>query len=237
MAKILCFGDSLTFGSIGHSYIKYLKKNDDVITINKGFNGDTTEFMYRRLKYYLSKDNHKGIDKCIVCIGTNDLLLPFLKTVSKSWYFLMNERIKLMNCLINDEIFKKRYEDIIKLLKHYNIETIILGLPHLELLDFPNNLIDNRNKIIKSIGKKYSINYVDVVAIQNKISKEIKNTYSWEHKNLLIFLEGLYLPVFPSLKDYISNKRNLIFTVDGAHWNSVMASRVSNEIEKIVNNK
>lgn len=34
--RIICFGDSLTFGSVGHSYIKYLCMPSGIQIKNKG---------------------------------------------------------------------------------------------------------------------------------------------------------------------------------------------------------
>ena len=42
--KILCIGDSLTYGNVGYSYIPSLNKN--LLTINKGLNGDTLYEIY-----------------------------------------------------------------------------------------------------------------------------------------------------------------------------------------------
>ena len=37
MKKVLCVGDSLTFGSVGYSYVRFL---GGVEAVNRGLNGD-----------------------------------------------------------------------------------------------------------------------------------------------------------------------------------------------------
>ena len=90
--KIVCFGDSLTFGSVGHSYIKYLDTDNKVI--NRGINGDTTACMHGRLKRYISKASNTDTNIYVVAIGTNDLLLPYLTKVSPLWKIQITPRVK-----------------------------------------------------------------------------------------------------------------------------------------------
>jgi len=78
--KIICIGDSLTFGSVGYSYIKYLKPK--IKAINAGVNGDTTLGAYKRLKKYLGNSRYADVRTYIVSIGTNDIFLPYLSTLS-----------------------------------------------------------------------------------------------------------------------------------------------------------
>ena len=53
--KIVCLGDSLTFGNIGYSYIDFLNKQSCDKYINKGKNGDTLIGLYNRLNKLIEK--------------------------------------------------------------------------------------------------------------------------------------------------------------------------------------
>lgn len=46
--RLICIGDSLTFGNVGYSYIHFLDKN--ITAVNKGKNGDTVRGVYTRIK-------------------------------------------------------------------------------------------------------------------------------------------------------------------------------------------
>lgn len=218
---LICFGDSLTFGSIGHSYIKYLKKETNYNIINKGVNGDTTSHMYSRLKKYIEK-NTTNDNTYIICIGTNDLLLPYLSSISPFWEMQMKPRIKAMDCIKDDNSFEEIYKKIINIVLSNNQNLIVLGLPYLELENYPNKRIDERNKIIKNVCDEFNIAFVDISKIQKEIS-----SYSWKTNSYLRLFEGAFLPLFPKLRDHLSKKRNLNFTVDGIHWNSAFAKEIT----------
>ena len=232
--KLICFGDSLTFGSVGHSYVKYLKETTSYTAKNKGVNGDTTMHMLNRLNVFLDHSNPEISDTYIICIGINDLLLPYLTSVSQLWKIQMKPRIEMMQCLSDDNLFRKKYREIIECILSKQQDLIILGLPYLEIKDFPNDKIDKRNKIIKDLALEYKIAYIDTKAIQSEISNNITVQYSWKHKNFLRLIEGIIFPVMPILKDYFSNVRHLCFTDDGVHWNSVLAKRISSQIAKVL---
>lgn len=46
--KIMCIGDSLTFGNVGFSYIPFLAK--DIVKYNRGLNGETMRGTFKRLQ-------------------------------------------------------------------------------------------------------------------------------------------------------------------------------------------
>lgn len=228
--NIACFGDSLTFGSIGHSYIKFLRRNRIGIINNKGINGDTTVCMLKRLKRYIDKPSAESIDLYIICIGTNDLLLPYLATVSTLWKMLMIPRAAMMQCIEDDNLFQSRYGEIINDILAQHKEIIALGLPYTELCDYPNERVDKRNKLIRRLAQANNICFIDVAEIQREIDSNGSKTCSWKNSGLLRLLEGIALPVFPGMKDRLSEMRMLKLTVDGVHWNSQVAKAVAARI-------
>lgn len=230
--RIICFGDSLTFGSVGHSYIKYLCMPSGIQIKNKGVNGDTTVCMFERLKRYIKSSGGTNREEIyIISIGTNDLFLPYLTSVSSMWKIQITPRVKMMRCLTDDRLFEQKYIEIIETAQHNGKKMIAIGLPYLEMDRFPNEKIDERNEIIKRLAKQFCVPYVDVTAIQNEWNTETKSVNSWKHKNLLRVIEGLILPVLPRMKDWLSRNRHLRYTVDGVHWNSALAKAVSEKIQ------
>jgi len=234
VGKLICFGDSLTFGSIGYSYIKFLKATTSYTIKNKGINGDTTSMMYGRLKRYVEHSNSEKKDIYIICIGTNDLLLPYLTSISPLWRIQMTPRVKAMKCLTDDSAFEKQYRKIFETILLHNQNMIVLGLSHLELLGFPNDKLDKRNGIIKKLAEEYHVSYIDVVAIQSELNINGNSVYSWKNKNLLRLFEGIVFAFIPGIKDYLSKTRHLRFTIDGAHWNSKLAKAISDKIQTIL---
>ena len=230
--KIECFGDSLTYGKVGYSYIKYLKKGDTII--NKGVNGDTTVCTYERLKKYIESPKHGDTDTYIIAIGINDLLIPFLTTVSPLWKAQMSPRVIIKRCVTDDGEFKAAYEKFVDLILSRRKNIIFVGLPLIQLRNFPNQAVIGRNNIIKEIAEKHQIPFVDVALLQSRLDGNVSLTYSWKNKSLTRVTDALFMLLFPFLKDWFSKLRNLELTVDGVHYNSVTARIIANEIMNVL---
>lgn len=234
--KIACFGDSLTYGKVGYSYIKYLDKS--VTVVNKGINGDTTVCAYERLKKYIESPKHDDTDTYIVAIGINDLLIPFLTTVSPLWKAQMSPRVAIKRCVTNDSEFKAAYEKYIELILSHYKRIILIGMPFLQLENFPNQDVTKRNNVIKNLAEKHHIPFIDTVFIQSQLNGNIQSTYSWKNKSIIRVSDALFMLLFPFSKDWFSKLRHLGLTVDGVHYNSISASVIAAEIEKVyVKNK
>lgn len=222
--KIVAIGDSLTLGEIGYSYIPFLKKGRQIV--NKGVNGDTTICAFRRLERIIKNPRYQAADTYIVGIGTNDILLPHLSTISALWNRQMKPRCKRKQCITNDDTFKKEYERYLTLLTEHNKKIILLGLPYIQLEDFPHEKIVRRNQIIKRLALKYKASFVDVRSIQLKILTKPKY-YSWKRKNISRLVDSAIMAVLPFTKDYFGKKRELDITVDGVHFTSKSARAVA----------
>jgi lysophospholipase L1-like esterase len=227
---ILCLGDSLTFGSIGYSYIKFLSPQNKVI--NKGKNGDTTKCAYQRLLKYLKNPKYAGIDTYIIEIGTNDIMLPYLADVSVFWKLHSKIRCAYKKCITDDKEFEKVYENYIRLLSAGNKRIILVGMPFIQMLDFPLESIKKRNKIICALAKKYNIRFVDTYALQQSLIESDYKLYSWGTTYIARFLDWSIMFIFPFFKDMLSKKRGLTLTVDGAHYNSTSAKKLAEAIDK-----
>ncbi|MDO4535276.1 MAG: GDSL-type esterase/lipase family protein [Clostridium perfringens] len=178
-AKIICIGDSLTFGygvSKSKNWISLLNTNLGLSIVNKGINGDTSTGVLSRF----SKDilnSHCKI--CIIMCGTNDILCN--RNID---FIIDNLKIMINDCL------------------SHNIKPIILSPP--KVLDslakkrWDSHI--NYNKINENLAKfntklKWlcSTNNINFISLNNIIPKDteyyIDGIHLNEIGNTLIFQE------------------------------------------------
>lgn len=231
---IIAIGDSITFGSVGYSYLKYMP----IKVINKGINGDCVLGLYRRLKKLLNDSHYSSAETFIIEIGINDVFLQELGNVSPYWrmcYFLRPKIFGYHYC-IDDTEFQEVYEKVICLLKDYHKKIILVGLPKTEFknkeLKNLNIIINQRNKLIKDIAGKYDVKFIDTYSLMEKLAVIKKgNGYAWGKLNLMRCVDSFLFLLLPPLKDLFSKMRNLNLTVDGIHFNS----RTAKELAAIIN--
>ena len=230
---ILCLGDSITLGMIGYSYVDFLDPAID--SVNKGVNGDTTACAYERLSRYLYMPNMKEIDSCVVFIGTNDILLPYLASLPGMWKLRYIPRLRLKRCILDDNDFELEYERYLNLLEKHNKKTILVGIPFSETRGYPNDIVKKRNEIIKQLAEKYRAEFIDISEIQQSIANGIKRSYSWKGKLLIRGTDVITMLLLPFTKDWFSRKRHLKTTVDGIHFNSASAKALAKAVEDALN--
>lgn|SRR5574344_1629990 len=229
MEKVICLGDSLTKGMVGFTYINYLNNNYEYI--NKGLNGDTTICALERLQSCLNE--FKDVNTYIISIGINDVLVPFLSTLSDTWYKECKVS-KLDTCINNDEDYKLIFTLYLDLLKQNHKKVIVLGMPVIQLENFPLEKELKRNEIIKRLCKKYKFKFVDVYEIQKKFASDY-NLVSWNQKNFKILLDYFIMATKPKMKSKYSEERNLELTVDGVHYNEISARLIAKEVNDLLN--
>lgn len=226
--KILCIGDSLTYGNVGYSYIPFLNKN--ILTSNKGINGETLYGVSNRLKKILDSDN--DFDIIILGIGANDVLLPYLKEVDSYWKVQMSFRCKFKKCIENDLDFARQFEALVKMIKGSSKKAIIWGIPYMNLTKFPNDIVIRRNQKIKLICENYGYDFIDIYTLQNDVLPQEIKAYSWKWSFLTRISDAISMTLFPESKNWFANKRGLVQTVDGVHFSSKTASILAKEMER-----
>lgn len=157
--KILCLGDSLTHGSVGASFLEFLK--GDFELINKGLNGDTVIGAYHRLKRYLEDEEIMDFDLCILFIGTNDIFLPYVNFEEKA----------------NESTFKSQYKRILEELKDKDKKAIVIGLSLFECEEEIASDGIKANLIIKGLAEEFKYPYVDLQGAHLRYLKEHPGTY------------------------------------------------------------
>lgn len=229
--KILCIGDSLTYGNVGYSYIHFLNKKSNHQYINKGKNGETVNGLYRRLKKLIVKPKYDA-ELYILGIGTNDILLPYLRSVSSFWFLQMSLRCRIKRCIEDDDIFCQKYSRILDVLYQNNKKVIVFGMPFINLKEFPHESLIKRNKLIEELAKKYHYPFIDIYKLQNEKIRKNPRIYTWKYRFLVRVIDAVIMTLFPFTKDYFAKARGLTTSVDGAHFNSESARVLAMEIEK-----
>ncbi|WP_459541429.1 SGNH/GDSL hydrolase family protein [Parvimonas micra] len=229
--KVVCLGDSLTYGNVGYSYIHFLNKSKDYKYINKGKNGDSLRGMFGRLKKIV--DNTKyDFDLYIIGIGTNDILLPYLRDSYPFWFLLMSSRCKIKRCIEDDETFYQEYNELLNFLHERNKKVIIFGMPYINLEKFPDEKLVKRNKLIEDLAEKYDYPFIDIYKLQKEKIQPDNYVYTWEYRFLLRIFDYIIMTLVPISKNYFAKIRGLTTTVDGVHFSYKSARILAIEIAK-----
>lgn len=230
---IICFGDSLTRGLPGRSYINYMENKKKYK--NMGLGSDTLMGMKKRLKRSIRR--HKKATHYIIEIGVNDILHSFLKQYSSYWRMKMHRKSIMFGCTpcTDNFHFKKEYEDMLQLLINSKKEVLIVGIPFIEFKSSHlNQKAEEYNRIIKKLCHKYSIKFIDLWQIEkNMISNRPGSRFF--SKTQLGSLADTFFTSFLPLSNLLSCLRGLTATIDGVHLNEKTARRLAWEISKRMN--
>lgn len=93
--KLVCFGDSLTYGyglQRGKCWVDLIRKKIDIEVINQGFNGDTTAGMLSRSYTDIVANSPSHV---IIMGGSNDFLMGYtVNSVEKKIKLLVKQAIE-----------------------------------------------------------------------------------------------------------------------------------------------
>lgn len=108
--RIVCFGDSITRGIPGSSYVAYLPSH--LQAENHGLGGDTLNGMAKRVDAYLKLHTP---DHAVLQIGTNDILHPYLRGRSMRWKSVVQRTIEGKGIpIVEPEAFTERLAGLIE---------------------------------------------------------------------------------------------------------------------------
>ncbi len=231
---LLCLGDSLTYGSAGYSYISFLRS--DIEAVNKGVNGDTVYGAHKRLKRCVESPKYREADIYILFIGVNDILKPFLSTLSPIWRLVMRPQVALKKCRTDVRQFSAEYEEMLELLENRGKKAVLVGLPMLQIKGAEAGPYMKYSEAIKALAEKYGLPYIDLFSLQMEAAgpPESLNRHSWGRTGLLRVLDAFLMLLFPASKDWLSKKRGLELTVDGCHFNSLSARLLAEAVNRLV---
>ncbi|NLK88493.1 MAG: SGNH/GDSL hydrolase family protein [Clostridiaceae bacterium] len=232
---VLCFGDSITEGRPGATYLKYVKPRKQYK--NFGLGGDTLIGMTKRVARAIDDPKYSGVKTIIIGIGTNDVLHPFLKNYARSWTRIVDGLVLRGSVPCEDEAeFRERYEILLKMLKQAGKEVIIFGIPLLETdIAELNQKAVSYNEIIKELCGKFMSTYLDIMSFQREVKSRQNN------KGTCFFSKNVFEPVILAIlttylpfTDMVSKRRGLAVSVDGVHMNTVSAKGLAGLIDNAV---
>ncbi len=232
---ILCFGDSITAGRPGATYLKYVRSPKKYK--NFGLGGDTLIGMTKRLADAIEDPRYKDVRTVIIGIGTNDVLHPYLKSYTRTWKRVTKGLILRGSVPCNDEAeFRNRYEYMLQMLKQAGKDAIIFGIPLLETdIDILNQKAVSYNSIIKELCGKYMLTYIDIMDFQREIKTSQNNTGTrFFSKNVFEPVILAILTTYLPFTDEVSKRRGLAVSVDGVHMNTVSAKGLASMIDNAV---
>lgn len=227
--KIAFYGDSLTEGLIGASYIEILKeKLPEHTLLNYGKKGDTVLSLYRRI---VRMKLHEPVDSAFLWVGVNDV---FIKV---SWHYPLLKTLLRQPWAKNSREFKKYYRAILDMLC-YQANRVLTVSPLFIGEDLHNTW--NRNleefcQIIEELSASdEKIKYVNLrAAFAQKLAS--KNISNYVPKSAVrVVLDAVLLRSNAQI-DQKASERGLHFTLDGIHLNSPGAEIVAKIFLKTVN--
>ncbi len=225
-------GDSLTQGIPGVSYWRYLKNKRKLL--NQGVGGDTLLGTSDRVRKMLVNKKYNDVDRYIIEIGTNDVLLPTLTRHSCYWKLLVKIKGNMLGCIPckDIEMFKEKYEELLLMLIEHNKEIAIIGLPLIEnsILRI-NDDMQKYNSVIIELAEKYAIQFLDLSFLEKEVKGHNEGSYFFGKTNLGISIDTIFTSFLP-LSNIISRIRGLSVTIDSVHLNRNMAKELAFEIEQ-----
>ena len=222
--KVAFFGDSITEGKPGVSYINIIQKHiPEFELVNYGIGGDTVKSLKNRIQ---KMENLRTYDVFVLFVGVNDVFGKIN---------LQHKLIKILKRQFTAKdavVFKLQYRKLIQLLLKYNKKIIVI--PPLLVGEDPNNewnkQLDEYDKIVEEQAKFFtSVKYVDM---RNIFLENLKNKKISDYMPSSLFTIKKYLDSLDkdSIIDSKSNERGLHLTLDGVHMNSIGANIIAREI-------
>jgi lysophospholipase L1-like esterase len=160
MPQLICFGDSITQGRIGSSYVDMLRiALPGVDVVNRGIDGDTTYNLLTRIDRDVIA--HQP-DLVSVMIGLNDFGTAYGEPISRFYY----RTAKKVPVAIDIPAFEAFYAGIIQRLQHAGIPVVLFTQTTIdEIPDTPAQaLLDGYVHVVYRLAAKYHLPVIDVRA-------------------------------------------------------------------------
>lgn len=225
---IPCFGDSLTAGTIGIGFSAHLTHNAQAFT-PRGINGDTLRGITARAEQYLMRRKTASLEGFIIEAGNNDLLLPAMAAVSPAWKQAVEALIRedcepISEQRIFLETYAKRLKSIMTLAEISPARIGIMSLPPLgeNLSTSLNRKRMQFNSSIAALTAELGLSFIDIA---KPLEEEIylhgkaKPFFPGEAAPGLFERDAVETGNSPERLEELSEKRNLVVTTDGLHFN------------------
>jgi lysophospholipase L1-like esterase len=232
MKKVICIGDSITYGRVGASYYRMLKAEFPKTAefINKGINGNLTYDVLKRLDEVAKLQP----DILTLLIGTNDVWATHSESVSRAYI----KRNKLPETPTKQSFERNLVKILQKLKTETNAVIAVMSLPL--ITEDPQHILFKRtieySEVIKDIAAKLSVFYIPVSEAQKEYLKQtatkpkLPQEISWGLTMKAIFKRKLFRKSY----DKISEKNGFLLTIDGVHPNSTGAKIIKDCVTKFL---
>ena len=158
---LVCFGDSITEGAIGVSYVDKLRARlPGVRVINAGVNGDTVIHLLRRVEHDVVARNP---DLVTIMVGLNDLTTAYGLRSSKLFY----RTFKNLQFQLTPARYLRGYRRLINLLrKRTNAQIALCTLTTIgERHDDPaQHFVEAYSQIVRALAAQEQLPLIDVRA-------------------------------------------------------------------------
>jgi lysophospholipase L1-like esterase len=235
---VLLCGDSLTAGTIGIGYKRFIPMNTSV----QGLNGATCTAVFSLAKKFLHAHGTTGIGSIVIQAGANDLLIPHMKRNNEAWAEMARELSNTINPPLEDDeqyiqTLEQRLNELPRIAN--GVPIIFCGIPLLG--ETTESELNQRRKSRDALAKMV----VDSLGIHwCALSQPMEDT-------MVDLIVGQNLPPSSSyLLDSVVNmendrkrirgdlqtawetsrKRQLLVTIDGVHPNGHGAKAIAEAI-------
>ena len=220
---IVCFGDSLTEGALGASYVELLRgRLPDARIVNAGINGDTTLNLLRRLRRDVAP--HRP-DRVIVLVGLNDLASAYGEPLSRGYY----HTVKRVHMRLTPARFARAYRRLIAELRAQTGARLALCTLTTvsEQPEDPSHVyMDAYSTVVRALAAQERIDLIDVraafLAAIRQEPREGPLYHLW-----VPLLDTLAIRARRQTVDTLSAARGYRLLCDGAHLSSAGAALVA----------
>jgi lysophospholipase L1-like esterase len=212
-SRIAFYGDSLTAGIPGVSYVKLIQQVlPQHKILNFGKINDTPLSLYRRIE---NQRLDQPVDVAFVFVGVNDLL------VSRSWLFSRIRR----QWARDDAEFRHHYTLLLKKIAGFAGQAICISPVFIgeNFESEPQHQLGRRCAIIQSIASDQPrTEYLDIRTVFSELLRD-KTTFPTLRQNLVQSVWDSLMNRNPEAITRVSAARGLHYTIDGVHLNSAGA--------------
>jgi lysophospholipase L1-like esterase len=224
--RIAFFGDSLTAGTPGVSYLRIIvERNARHSLVNYGRGGDSVISLYRRM---LRMPDGFDADLAFVWIGTNDVF-PRV-----SWTFPCLRGLLRQPWARDVATFETFYRRILDWLSPRARRVVVVApLMVGERIDNPwNPQIRGLADCISSLAVEYP--GVEFLDLRDRFGGDGRSSSDYVASSAVGVARDVLFARTPRDVDRIAHDRGLVFTLDGVHLNSAGAAAVADAFEEVI---
>lgn len=213
--KLVFFGDSLTQGTHGVSYVDKLATLMRGHTfINQGVNGDTSLNLYRRIEEDVIAEKPHG---CLVMVGINDAT-SHAEPGSRPYYRLAK---RIPQGHISPIAFRENLRAILMKLQHAGIRTWV-ALPPVEYRPALVNALREMNALQRELCTELNIPSLDLMAALTPATVPERPPLGLDHYRI-----GLEVTLGRKRYDALQQAGGYSYSFDGIHLTDAAATRIA----------